>query len=85
MVVVGLGPRKFPVVFCRSRAIWSHRKGDRNVLSNHESIRGVCIQILASQTWIWDSNSVFSMILDDPTAYGFVDATSYGNTGDFWG
>ena len=36
-------------------------------------------------TWIWDSNSVFSTILDDPTAYGFVDATSYGNTGDFWG
>ncbi|OSC98462.1 carbohydrate esterase family 16 protein [Trametes coccinea BRFM310] len=37
------------------------------------------------QTWVWDSNAAFTTVLDDPTAYGFVDATSYGNPGDFWG
>ncbi|KAI0330409.1 hypothetical protein GY45DRAFT_1250928 [Cubamyces sp. BRFM 1775] len=37
------------------------------------------------KTWIWDSNTAFSTVLDDPTAYGFVDATSYGGQGDFWG
>ena len=36
-------------------------------------------------TWIWDSNTDFTTILNAPTKYGFVDATSYGNTGDFWG
>ncbi|KAJ6488796.1 hypothetical protein C8R45DRAFT_992883 [Mycena sanguinolenta] len=36
-------------------------------------------------TWLWDSNSVFTTILGNPKAYGFVDAVSYGNTGDFWG
>ncbi|KAJ7627131.1 hypothetical protein FB45DRAFT_991263 [Roridomyces roridus] len=36
-------------------------------------------------TWIWDSNSVFTTILANPTAFGFVDAISFGNTGDFWG
>lgn len=38
-----------------------------------------------TQTWVWDANAAFSAILDDPTAYGFVDNTSYGGTGDFWG
>ena len=38
-----------------------------------------------SQTWFWDSNTAFTTVLDDPQAYGFVDAVSYGNTGDFWG
>jgi len=37
------------------------------------------------QTWLWDSNTAFTTVLNDPTAYGFVDAVSYGNTGDFWG
>ncbi|KAI0262174.1 hypothetical protein BC834DRAFT_829225 [Gloeopeniophorella convolvens] len=37
------------------------------------------------KTWQFDSNSAFTTILNDPTTYGFVDATSYGNTGDFWG
>ncbi|EMD33269.1 carbohydrate esterase family 16 protein [Gelatoporia subvermispora B] len=37
------------------------------------------------QTWVWDANTAFSIVLDDPQAYGFVDNTSYGNTGDFWG
>ncbi|KAI8978263.1 hypothetical protein BD414DRAFT_553943 [Trametes punicea] len=37
------------------------------------------------KTWLWDSNTAFTTVLDDPTAYGFVDATSYGNPGDFWG
>ncbi|KIP09018.1 carbohydrate esterase family 16 protein [Phlebiopsis gigantea 11061_1 CR5-6] len=38
-----------------------------------------------AKTWLWDSNTAFSIVLDDPTAYGFIDNTSYGNTGDFWG
>ncbi|CDO77590.1 Carbohydrate Esterase Family 16 protein [Trametes cinnabarina] len=37
------------------------------------------------KTWLWDSNAAFTTVLNNPTAYGFVDATSYGNTGDFWG
>ena len=38
------------------------------------------------KTWLWDSNAAFTKVLDDPTAYGFVDNTSYGdNTNDFWG
>ncbi|EJD08183.1 uncharacterized protein FOMMEDRAFT_187171 [Fomitiporia mediterranea MF3/22] len=38
-----------------------------------------------AKTWVWDSNTVFTVFLDNPTAFGFVDATSYGATGDFWG
>ncbi|KAJ6468521.1 hypothetical protein C8R47DRAFT_805640 [Mycena vitilis] len=36
-------------------------------------------------TWLWDSNAAFTTILNAPTQFGFVDAVSYGNTGDFWG
>ncbi|EIW54084.1 uncharacterized protein TRAVEDRAFT_39742 [Trametes versicolor FP-101664 SS1] len=36
-------------------------------------------------TWEWDSNTAFGTVLDNPTKYGFVDATSFGGTGDFWG
>ncbi|KAJ7208640.1 hypothetical protein GGX14DRAFT_551302 [Mycena pura] len=36
-------------------------------------------------TWVWDSNTVFTTILSAPTQFGFVDAVSFGNTGDFWG
>lgn len=36
-------------------------------------------------TWLWDSNSAFTTILDAPTQFGFVDAVSFGSTGDFWG
>ncbi|KAJ7811271.1 hypothetical protein B0H14DRAFT_2606616 [Mycena olivaceomarginata] len=36
-------------------------------------------------TWLWDSNAVFTTILSAPTQFGFVDAVSFGNTGDFWG
>ncbi|KAJ7717918.1 hypothetical protein DFH07DRAFT_761806, partial [Mycena maculata] len=36
-------------------------------------------------TWLWDFNSVFTMILSAPTKFGFVDAVGYGNTGDLWG
>ncbi|GLB37982.1 putative cellulose-binding GDSL lipase acylhydrolase [Lyophyllum shimeji] len=37
-------------------------------------------------TWIWDSNAAFTTILNNPTAYGFVDATCYGSAAnDFWG
>ena len=37
------------------------------------------------QTWVYDANSAFNKILDNPTAYGFTDATSYGGANDFWG
>lgn len=36
-------------------------------------------------TQVWDSNAAFTTVLDDPQAFGFVDAVSYGNAGDFWG
>lgn len=39
---------------------------------------------LQVRTYLWDSNSAFTTILNDPTKYGFVDATSYGAPGDFW-
>ncbi|KAK2464399.1 hypothetical protein APHAL10511_003547 [Amanita phalloides] len=36
--------------------------------------------------WFWDSNAAFTDILDNPKAYGFKDATSYGsNPAYFWG
>ncbi|KAJ7641128.1 hypothetical protein FB45DRAFT_899494 [Roridomyces roridus] len=37
------------------------------------------------KTWTWDAWTEFSTILNSPTTYGFVDAVSFGNTGDFWG
>jgi hypothetical protein len=36
-------------------------------------------------SWLWDSNAAFTTILNAPTQFGFVDAVSFGNTGDFWG
>ena len=36
-------------------------------------------------TKIWDSNTAFTTVLDSPKTFGFVDATSFGNPGDFWG
>ncbi|KAK0446963.1 uncharacterized protein EV420DRAFT_1714429, partial [Desarmillaria tabescens] len=37
------------------------------------------------KAWMWDSNAAFTAILDDPTSYGFQDATSYGDgDGLFW-
>ncbi|KAJ7167229.1 hypothetical protein C8R43DRAFT_877408 [Mycena crocata] len=36
-------------------------------------------------TWLWDANAAFTTILNAPTQFGFVDAVSFGNTGDFWG
>ncbi|KAJ7825253.1 hypothetical protein B0H13DRAFT_1918696 [Mycena leptocephala] len=35
-------------------------------------------------TWVWDANAAFTTTLNESTQFGFVDATSYGNTGDFW-
>lgn len=46
-----------------------------NLTSTHSGVK----------TWLWDSNARFSQILDNPTAFGFIDNSSYGNTGDFWG
>jgi phospholipase/lecithinase/hemolysin len=36
-------------------------------------------------TFLFDAHSAFTVILNDPTKFGFVDNTSYGNAGDFWG
>lgn len=36
-------------------------------------------------SWLFDSYTAFSTVLASPTTYGFVDNSSYGNTGDFWG
>ncbi|KAJ7595235.1 hypothetical protein C8J56DRAFT_774920 [Mycena floridula] len=37
-------------------------------------------------TFIYDSNAEFTTILNNPTAFGFKDATSFGDgTGIFWG
>ncbi|KAJ3979757.1 hypothetical protein F5890DRAFT_1633195, partial [Lentinula detonsa] len=36
-------------------------------------------------TFLWDANTAFTTILNDPTAYGFIDAVSYGtDLGYFW-
>ncbi|KAF8588460.1 carbohydrate esterase family 16 protein [Ramaria rubella] len=37
------------------------------------------------KTWVFDANTAFTTVLNSPTTYGFIDATSYGATGDFWG
>ncbi|GJE94700.1 hypothetical protein PsYK624_108710 [Phanerochaete sordida] len=39
----------------------------------------------AVKAWLWDSHAVFTAILNDPTTYDFVDNTSFGQPGDFWG
>ena len=36
------------------------------------------------QTFLWDAYSYFTAILDDPTSYGFTDATGFGADGEFW-
>ncbi|KAL0955541.1 hypothetical protein HGRIS_001777 [Hohenbuehelia grisea] len=36
-------------------------------------------------TWIWDSNALFTKIINSPATYGFTDVTSYGTSaGYFW-
>ncbi|KNZ74350.1 Thermolabile hemolysin [Termitomyces sp. J132] len=36
--------------------------------------------------YFWDSNTQFSTILDNPSAYGFIDNSTIGsNSNDFWG
>ncbi|KAJ6459058.1 fungal cellulose binding domain-containing protein [Mycena sanguinolenta] len=36
-------------------------------------------------TWVWDAYTAFNIVLDSPQKYGFVDNSSYGEPGDFWG
>ncbi|KAJ7899211.1 fungal cellulose binding domain-containing protein [Mycena olivaceomarginata] len=38
-----------------------------------------------AKTWIWDAYTSFNTILDAPQRYGFVDNSSFGEPGDFWG
>jgi phospholipase/lecithinase/hemolysin len=35
--------------------------------------------------WVYDSYSAFTTLLNSPTKYGFKDATTYGQSGSFWG
>ncbi|THH29896.1 hypothetical protein EUX98_g4284 [Antrodiella citrinella] len=37
------------------------------------------------RTWLFDANKLFTMVLDDPQAYGFVNNASFGGADDFWG
>ena len=43
------------------------------------------IWLIQVKILFWDSHTAFTTILNSPTTYGFVDAISYGNIGDFWG
>ncbi|KAF5377405.1 hypothetical protein D9757_009692 [Collybiopsis confluens] len=37
------------------------------------------------KTFIWDANAAFTTILNNPTAFGFKDATSFGDASNlFW-
>ncbi|KIK56259.1 carbohydrate esterase family 16 protein [Collybiopsis luxurians FD-317 M1] len=36
------------------------------------------------KTFIWDANAAFTTILNDPTAFGFQDATSFGDAPNFF-
>jgi phospholipase/lecithinase/hemolysin len=38
------------------------------------------------KTYVWDAWTAFTQILNNPTAYGFADNTTYGSAPtDFWG
>jgi phospholipase/lecithinase/hemolysin len=38
------------------------------------------------QTWLWDSHTYFTTVLNSPNTYGFQDASSYGSGSQyFWG
>ena len=38
------------------------------------------------QTWLWDSHTAFTEVLDDPHFFGFVNDTAMGCDGtEFWG
>jgi hypothetical protein len=56
-------------------------------LAKHMGLISLLTKLLCGQveTWLWDSNSAFTRVLDLPTWYGFMDMTSYGGPGDFWG
>ncbi|KAM5537865.1 hypothetical protein V8D89_008341 [Ganoderma adspersum] len=61
----------------------------KTVVTDYNSKLASRAQSFASSHWgvrhrVWDSNSAFNVVLDDPTKYGFVDNTSFGQTGDFW-
>ncbi|KAI0343567.1 hypothetical protein BDW22DRAFT_1344558 [Trametopsis cervina] len=66
----------------------SATNAEKTVIAGFNSKLAQRVATLAStgaQTWLFDSNAAFTTVLNNPTKYGFVDATSYGNTGDFWG
>jgi phospholipase/lecithinase/hemolysin len=63
---------------------------EKSVISGYNSKLSSRVANLTSthsgvKTWLFDSNTAFTTILNNPTAYGFADATSYGNANSFWG
>ncbi|OBZ69541.1 hypothetical protein A0H81_10141 [Grifola frondosa] len=68
----------------------SAQAAEKTVIDDFNSKLATRVSSLQSQnsgvqTWLWDSNAAFTTVLNNPTAYGFIDNTSYGGTGDFWG
>jgi phospholipase/lecithinase/hemolysin len=49
------------------------------------AVSGFAANHTGVKTWLYDSHAAFETILNSPKTYGFVDATSYGAPGDFWG
>ena len=37
------------------------------------------------KTHLWDANTAFHQVLDNPKKYGFTNITGYGQPGDLWG
>ncbi|KAI0343568.1 hypothetical protein BDW22DRAFT_1419482 [Trametopsis cervina] len=66
----------------------SATNAEKTVIAGFNSKLAQRVAKLAStgvKTWLFDSNAAFTTVLNNPTKYGFVDNTSYGNAGDFWG
>nr|VWO99144.1 Plp [Ganoderma boninense] len=39
----------------------------------------------SAKTYLWDANTAFHQVLDNPKKYGFTNITGYGQPGDLWG
>lgn len=66
--------------------------GEKSVIAGFNSRLATKVSSFAAsnsgvKTYFWDSNAQFTTILNNPTAYGFKDATSYGagQSNLFWG
>ena len=38
-----------------------------------------------AKVYLWDANTAFHQVLDDPKKYGFTNITGYGKASDLWG